>query len=187
MAGGLLVLAGAVLAFVLGEVLRPRSRAESPPPAADPFVPPLNDAVVGEEVRLHRGPLVSTYRVARTTDDEVQVEFFESYEGTPPAGWTAAPAKTYVWRRNGFGVPEDFVVRRADPDRIDVGGRSFDCWRLTCHSRAGLRFYWISDRVPVHGVLRIAPDLDGDGGPDVALQADLLWDSASGDGSSDGR
>jgi len=146
-----------------------------------PFVFPLNDAVVGEEVRLHRGPIVSRWRVAHTTDEEVQVEFVETFEGTPPAGFVPSPASTFVWRRSGFGVPDGFVVRRADPDRIDVGGRSFDCWRLMCHSRAGVRFYWISAEIPVHGVIRIAPDLDGDGAPDAAHQADLLWDSKQGE------
>jgi len=140
------------------------------------LVVPLNDAVVGEEVRLRRGRSIWTWRVSHSTDDAVQVEFVETTEGGGPAGVSPPPAQSHVWPRNGFGLPEGLVVRRIDRDRIEVAGRWWDCWRLQCHSRAGTRFYWITDEVPVHGVLRIAPDLDGDGQPDPGTQADLLPD-----------
>lgn len=147
------------------------------PPTAAParsLVPPLHDAVVGEELRLRTGPTLWSYRVAHTSDDEVEVEFVSSWVGgSPPPGW-APRSERLVWSRNGFGLADGFVVRRIDPDRIEVAGRWWDCWRLQCHSRQGLRFYWISDEVPVHGVLRIAPDQNQDGVPDPGNEADLV-------------
>ena len=64
-----------------------------------------------------------------------------------------------TWPRNGFGLPANCVIRQIDHDSIDVGGVRYDCWRLSIFTReagAPQRSYWVSDKVPVQGLLKAA-------------------------------
>lgn len=145
-----------------------------PGPRVATLVPPLQDAVAGETLVLRRGTTVWRWRVDSTTDETVAVEFVETDDRPTGAATPAPPTLRRVWSRNGFGLMEGLVVREIQSDRIDVAGRAWDCWRLRCHARSGVLFYWISDEVPVHGVLRIAPDLDQNGLPDPSGWAEYV-------------
>lgn len=133
------------------------------------FVPPLRDAEVGEELMLRRGATAWRWRIASADGQYVAVEVQE-YTNDLPVG----PLQSYRWNRNGFGLPDEFVVQEIARDRIEVAGASWDCWRLTVRSGQTTRWYWLTDVLPVHGVLRIAVDLAGKGAPDLASPADYV-------------
>lgn len=133
------------------------------------FVPPLSDAKVGEELMLRRGATAWRWRIASADSQFVGVEVQE-YTNDVPSG----PLQAYRWSRNGYGLPDEFVVQEIARDRISVAGASWDCWRMTVRSEQATRWYWVTDAVPVHGVLRIAVDLAGKGAPDLASPADYV-------------
>ena len=149
-----------------------------PPPstvAAPPavLVPPLHDAQVGEELRMRRGAEEWLWRVVSATDDEVAVDFFITRGGIVDESGT----EHLRWRRNSFGIPdgpEGYVIREIRRDRIDVGGRSHDCWRIKAYARDAVRYYWITDALNVSGFLRIA--LDDRGRPLMQTAADAVLD-----------
>ncbi len=133
------------------------------------FVPPLCDAKVGEELMLRRGATAWRWRIASADSQFVGVEVQE-YTNDVPAG----PLQAYRWSRNGYGLPDEFVVQEIARDRISVADVSWDCWRMTVRSEQATRWYWVTDALPVHGVLRIAVDLAGKGAPDLASPADYV-------------
>lgn len=142
------------------------------PPDAGPaalFVPPLRDAAVGEELMVRRGATAWKWRVASTDEQFVGVEVQEYVDDVPQG-----PLQAYRWHRNGFGLPEEFVVQEIARDHIQVGAGTYDCWRLTVRGAKALRWYWVTDQVPVHGLLRIAVDLNNKGTPDLAFPADYV-------------
>jgi hypothetical protein len=151
----------------------PSSCADDAPPdepaAPRTFLePPLHDAEAGEELRMVRGREEWLWRVVSTTDEDVSVDFFVRVDGQLDERRT----EHLRWPRNGFGLPEGFTLREARPDRIDVGGRARDCWRLRAHSREGVRLYWISAELPVAGFLRIA--VEDRGKPLLQTAADAV-------------
>jgi len=132
-------------------------RKEPPPvaaPAATPrLIPPLHDATVGEWLRIETDRDALMYRVVDAGDYWVDVETL-TYRDQAQVG---APLKQRWWR-NSFGLPEDeCVIRAIDSDRIQIGDKWFDCWRLFVTSRSGQeKYFWISDQVAVHGLLKVA-------------------------------
>ena len=139
-----------------------RDRPSPPPPgpavvaAGAVLEPPLHDAAVGEELVLRRGEQEWLYRVAQAKDTEGVVEVV-TYE----AGIPQARPQLFRWHRNGFGMPDDVVVRGIEPTRLVVDGRSVACWLLRAYSPRGQFAYWIDPAAPVHGVLRMAAVEDG--------------------------
>jgi hypothetical protein len=132
-----------------------RDEPQAPPaPALKPLalVPPLHDAQVGEMIRIQpdRGVDAEVYRVVETDDFSVTVERTRYHSDQPEA-----PVRM-TWHRNSFGMPQDTVIRSIDVDRIEVGGRWYDCFRLTVHSKVRTLAFWVSEEVPVHGVLKAA-------------------------------
>src|SRR5688500_4642344 len=125
--------------------------APVPPPPVPPAVllPPLHDAVAGEELWMRRGREDWLWRVVSATDDALEVHYFRYLEGAPIGDPTRL-----VWPRNGFGVGEGMVIRRFERDRIEVAGRTWECWRIHAHHRNGIRYYWVSDELEVNGVLK---------------------------------
>jgi hypothetical protein len=129
------------------------------PPAAAPqaaptrLIPPLCDAQVGEWLRIEAGRDAQLYRVVDAGDYWVDVET-TTYQNEAPIG----TPQRQRWPRNSFGLPmDDCVIRAIDADRIQIADKWYDCWRICANSRSGLEmFYWISDQVPVHGVLQVA-------------------------------
>ena len=160
-------------ALAIGTAGCPARPAAPPPLAAAVLVPPLHDAEPGEELRMRRGNEEWTWRVTSTTDTEVEADFTVRRDGEP-----VGPPKSQRWTRNGFGIPDEFVIREARRDRIEVGGRTWDCWMLRVHSRTGIRYYWISDALPAHGVLRIA--VEDRGRPVLATAADAVPEACVG-------
>lgn len=135
-----------------------REEAEPPPPLAPAIlVPPLHDAVAGEELRLRRGAGPGAedwiWRIASVSDTEVEVEFRRMQGGAP-----LGPPENMRWPRNQFGVKDDYVVHECRRDRIEAGGRTWDCWLVRAGSRTEALWYWITDELPVHGVIRMAKD-----------------------------
>jgi hypothetical protein len=132
-------------------------RKDPPPPPPAPFpslIPPLHDAQVGEWLRLEAGVDAEVYRVVGASDYEVQVEVMRYHNGEP----SSSPA-VQTWSRNGFGLPANSVIRQIDRDAIDVGGVRYDCWRLSIFTReagAPQRSYWVSETIPVQGLLKAA-------------------------------
>jgi hypothetical protein len=128
---------------------------EPAPPKAPPprrLIPPLWDAKVGEWLRVEEGPASLVYRVVNAGETWIDVETTPYRDGAP----TGSPQKTR-WTRNSFGLPDnECVVRVFDPDRIEVKGKWYDCWRLLVSSATEQQMYWISDEIPVHGLLRVA-------------------------------
>ncbi len=134
---------------------------KAPPPPR--LIPPLWDAEVDEWVRLEPtdGSTSIVYRVVNAGDTWVDVETTSYVNGN----FVGSPQKVR-WKRNCFGLPEDeCVIRAFDPDRIEVDGKSYDCWRILAGSATVQQMYWISDAIPVHGVLRVANVHKGD--PDL--------------------
>jgi hypothetical protein len=97
-----------------------------------------------------------------------------SYHNDSPIG----QPRTVTWNRNSFSVPPDAVIRAIDPDHIEIGGKWYDCWRLSVYGRSLQRYYWITDQVPAHGVIKVANV--GKSGPDEA-NAVRLADFGTGD------
>jgi hypothetical protein len=127
----------------------------APPPIAPApipkLVPPLSDAATEEWVRLEAGTDARVFRVVAVTDFEVTVEITHYHGGEP-----AAKPWTETWPRNGWGLPRECLVRSIDPDRVEVGGKSYACWRFLVVNRARQEFWWFTDELPVHGALKIA-------------------------------
>lgn len=163
-----LIAPAAVLPGLGGCDRAPAVVAAAPGPAAV-FVPPLCDAQVGEELILRRGATAWRWRIASADAQYVGVEVQE-YTNDLPVG----PLQSYRWNRNGYGLPDEFVVQEIARDRVEVAGASWDCWRMTVRSGQTTRWYWVTDVLPVHGVLRIAVDLGGKGAPDLASPADYV-------------
>jgi hypothetical protein len=121
------------------------------------LVPPLQDAQVGEMLRIEAGAGAEVYHVVGGDDFQVQVEVVQYQNGAP-----ASSPTVLTWHRNGFSMPADAVIRAIDQDRIEVGGKTYDCWRLAVASRVRQLYYWISDEIPVHGVLKVASIVKGE-------------------------
>jgi hypothetical protein len=137
--------------------LRPSPPPPPPPPPVPTLVPPMHDAQVGEWARIESGVDAQLFRIVGVSPDdhEIKVEMVQSHEGTP-----SGPPVTLTWHRNSWSLPADCVIRAIDRDRIEVAGKHYDCWRLTVFSHVRNMVYWISDEVPVHGVLKIAVATD---------------------------
>ena len=144
-------LCGFVLGFALavltcgGGEPAPASRAPAPI-----LVPPLQDAEVGEWIRIQAGRDVQVHRVVDARELDVTIEYMQYHEDEP------GPPATIVLRRDSFGTPAEGVVRAIARDRVDVGGRSYDCWRLDVYLHIGQFAYWISEEVPVTGLIKYA-------------------------------
>jgi hypothetical protein len=129
------------------------SPAAPPPSPPARLTPPLCDAQVGEWLRLESGRDAQLLRVVDAGDYYVDVET-TTYQDESPVG----NPQRQRWSRNSFGLPPDeCVVRTIDADRIHLGDRWYDCWRIYATTRAGQEtFFWISDEIPVHGMLKFA-------------------------------
>lgn len=166
------LLAAAVAVLVGMLVLR----KDPPPPEAPPaptFVSPLAQVESGETLRIAQGPKEFRYVVLSTTHSEVEVRVMEYQNGAPPAG---SEPRVERWKRNGLGIPPDAVVQHVAPDAIEVHGRFWPCWRVRALRDSGPVFYWLTDALPVHGLLRLARAKDG--APDLATAYVALPDQA---------
>jgi hypothetical protein len=170
-----LAAAVAVVAALAAAPGCPRAPA-GPPPAVAPavLVPPLHDAAAGEELRLRRGTEDYVWRVVSTTDEEVEVESTVFRDGV-----VSQPPVRIRFDRNGWGIPRDphHVIREIRRDHVEAGGRGWDCWMLRVHSRTSVRYYWITDELPVHGVVRIA--IDDRGKPVLPSAVDVVPDACA--------
>jgi hypothetical protein len=168
------LVASCAAAAAVAAALAAASCCKDPPPAPPPapvrsLIPPLQGAKVDQWIRVQAGVDAEVYRVVNATDYEVQVEVtrYKNDEPSPPV--------TQTWHRNSFGLPPNCVVRRIDPDSIEVGGVRYDCWRLSIFSHdpgVGERLYWVSEQIPVHGLLKAA--IVQKGGPDEIHAATLV-------------
>jgi hypothetical protein len=147
------VLASLLASAALANTACRRDPPPPPPPAPAIFVPPLHDAQPGEELRLRRGNEEWVWHVASATHEEVEVDFRVMRDGV-----AVGPPEPMRWPRNGFGLPRGFVVREIRRDRIEVGGRSWECWLVRAQTENSGMWYWVSEEAPVHGVLRMAVD-----------------------------
>jgi hypothetical protein len=159
-----------VTALVCFLALRPSATSALPPPAPAIFVPPLFDAEPGEELRLRRGNEDWIWRIVSATDTELQVDYRIVRAGEP-----AGPVKPMTWPRNNLGLPEGFVVFDMRRDRIEAAGRTWECWLVRAKAEEGVRCYWITEELPVHGVIRIAREERGR--PVQATQADVVLEA----------
>lgn len=154
-------------------------RDEAPVPAALPplqlpaLVPPLADAKPGEELVLRRGDAEFRWRVVRDAGQELEVEYQAYEKGAPSSG-----AERMVWHRSGFGLKPEWIIQSFVRERIEVAGRTFDCWRMHVRSMKESRWFWISDEAPAHGVVRLAVDR-GKGVPDDASAAEIVPEHCS--------
>lgn len=162
-------------------------RASLPPPPPPPtYLNPLRDAVKGETL-VHVRPADKasvTYRVLGVEAGTVHLSVEYGAPGSPPTTREVHVA------RSCFGplvilegdVPADYVdtsvkefqLVSAVPEdlRVESVGRTFHCWKFVGESRTfGAMTYWVSDEVPVHGVVRVTTskglqwDLHGFGTP----------------------
>lgn len=152
----------AVASILAGTAFLATRCGDPPPPPPPPLpplalVPPLQDAQVGERIRLQReNGDAEVYRVVAADEFWVTVELTAYQKGEP------VPPVTARWHRSSFGMPDDAVIRSIDVDRIQVGERWYDCFRLSVHGKNRTVLFWISDEVPVHGVLKAALLLKGE-------------------------
>jgi hypothetical protein len=147
------VSAGAVLYFG-----RPGQNGD---PATAPvglrLIPPLFDAKPGEQLVVGAGDLEYEYVVRSVLGDRVEVDVFKRLRGEPAPG---GPTRV-VWNRNGWGMPADTIIRQIEYDVRVLHGRPWPCWRLNVHHKQGARVYWITDELPVNGVVGAARIIKG--------------------------
>lgn len=163
------VVIAVILAALAGFGAASLRRAPPPPPPptiVPTLVPPLHDAKVGEWLRIKSGVDEQLYRVVGVSPDdyEIDVELTQYQNGLPLAKPTP-----FKWHRNSFGLPHDCVVRAIDRDRVEVDGKSYECWRLQVFTHQGNWVYWISEEIPAHGVLMMTKV--GKNGPDMIRAA----------------
>ncbi len=131
---------------------------KTPPPAR--LIPPLHDAQPGEWLTLVRGSgdgeWLTRMRVVAAGDTTVKIETL-TYVGGQAQG---APVVS-EFPRNGFGIPPGGVNREFLRERVEIDGEWMDTWRIRMHARNEVRYYWISEEIPVHGVLMIDRDRKG--------------------------
>ena len=169
-----LVLLGLVLvAAALGAC----SRDVAAPPKIHiaSLTPPLSDAQVGEQLVTRRGDQEWHYTVVSAGDLEVVVELVTYMNGAP-----TGKIERFRWHRNNYGLPDNAIIRRLEPGRIEVGGERWDCWivHVATNDGRGEYYYWISADVGVHGVLKIARSEGG--APDDAQAISWVSDTLSG-------
>ena len=116
---------------------------------------------------MRRGNEEWTWRVASATHDEVEVDFRRMRDGVADP-----PSPPMRWSRNGFGLPPGYVVREFRRDRIELGGRLWDCWLVRAQTESSGMWYWVSEEAPVHGVLRMA--VDDRGRPVTATAGEIV-------------
>jgi len=161
-----MVVVGTVVGWLAG---RQSVELPPPPPPAE-WVNPLADTTTGETLRLrYPDGVVDTYLVVEAVEDSVLLRITK----TSTAG-TSSSRELRV-SRNFPGVfivldgdiPKDaldaglrnFRVDRMVRERITVGSRSHDAWRIEGrHLRQGAVTIWVDPEMPVHGVLRMAAD-----------------------------
>ena len=147
-------------------------RASFPPPPPPPtFFNPLRDAVKGETL-VHVRPAdraTVSYRVLQVEAATVHLAVEYGAPGSPETTREVRVA------RASFGplvilegdVPaeylamsiKEFQLQSATPEdlRIDSVGTTFHCWKFVGQSPLfGATTIWVSDQVPVHGVVRVA-------------------------------
>lgn len=169
-AGGgrwILALAAGVAGFAGGWIAGRQSVPAPPPPA--PYVNPLAVVKGGESLVLRSSFGTRTrYRVLGIDDDSVLLSVETLAPGQPATQREMRVSRSFF----GFliilegdvdpaaaeATARDFRLDSVVPDRIAVGalGRTLDCWKVTGSHRAqGALTYWISDAMPVHGLLRV--------------------------------
>lgn len=139
-----------VLALALTGCPDPPAPAAPVAPPLPTLVPPLNDAQVGEWVRIGVGKASEVVKVVDASDFQVKVQIIRYVDDEPQS------PVFEVWPRNSFGVPADGVIRAIDRDWIDVTGKRYECWRLAVYGRQRQMVYWVSEEIPVHGILKVA-------------------------------
>lgn len=112
------------------------------------------------------------WRVTSATGHEVEVEFRRFRDGV-----ALGPAENLVWSRNLWGLPPGYRVDELARDRLEVGGRAWDCWRMRAVSPNDLRWYWFTEELPVSGFLRVARDDRGK--PELAFAATVIPEACS--------
>ncbi len=159
--GGGVAAAFTILVFVLltaGPSCSKPAVQLPPPPPPPILIPPLHDAQAGEQLVLSNGVIDQIYRVVSASDGEVEVEITTRRDDMPVE--ERAPYKVTL-NRNSWGIKADHngaptVNRRFVRDTLDAGGKTFPCWRVDVFSRKGNFVYWLTDALPVHGIVKIA-------------------------------
>jgi hypothetical protein len=164
-----LLAAGCVLGGAAGWVGgRTLGVPPAPPPSA--YRNPLVDAVRGEAL-VHARPgdgARVVYRVLQAEAQAVLLSVETEVPGEPPLRQEIRIARSFfgpllvlegdVDPRAAAAGLRDFVLESATPETIAVEGtgRSYPCWRFTgSHRVQGTMTFWVSDEVPVHGVVRV--------------------------------
>lgn len=139
---------------------------------------PLADAQPGESIVLGGGAMEYTYTVRSGDASRVQIDVVQSVEGQPLEG----PPRSEVWSRNLWGIPAEGVVRRIQFERVRLGDRFYDAWKLFVFSQQAPRAYWISPDFAVHGLVQVARVTQGREELELAFQ--VRHDSQDGLGTS---
>ena len=145
-------------------------RASIPaPPPPRPFVNPLAEVKRGESLALRQvDGAIQSYRVLEADDFTVLLSVEMRDAGGSASTRQIRVARTFpgffiilegdVPPEEAAATAREFVVESMAPDEIHVEplGRSFRCWRIRGHHRvSGDLTYWVTDEVPVQGLLRI--------------------------------
>ena len=147
------VVCAAVTAASVVVALMSQFRRDPPPAALPPpprLIPPLEDAKVGEWMLRKAGNLAERLDVVAATDYDVTIKSTR-YQNEQPS-----PPVIETFHRNSFGLPPDCVIRAIDPDRLEVGGKTYDCWRLDVYTKVRRIYFWVSNEIPVNGFLKEA-------------------------------
>ncbi len=165
------VAAAAAVAFALGAAAGWLvARASVPPPPPPPvFVNPLADAKKGEVlVVTNNDGIVDSYRVLETTNETVLLSIEKAAPGQTATVRQMRMARSFwgaflilggdVDPATAEAAARDLVVVRAVPENLLVAtlGRTFRCMKITANHRVwGEETIWISDELPVHGLVRM--------------------------------
>ena len=173
MAGSLLrsslLAAAAVAAGFAGGWVAGRASIPAPPPPPS-FVNPFARVKVGESLvlKLMGGSQLQQFRVLEVDDQTVLLSVETLPLGGTPSRMQMRVARTFwgafiiiegdVDPQAAMATAKDFTMESATPDDLYVEPlhRTFHCWKVTGRHRVLLEMtYWITDELPVHGVLRI--------------------------------
>lgn len=147
-------------------------RASLPPPPPPPtYWNPLRDAVKGETLVHYRAMdrATASYRVDQADAETVLLTVEYGAPNSPPSTRQIRVARASFGPcivLEGDVDPEmivtgmrQFALQSASPEdvRIEAIGRTFRCWKFVGETRTlGTVTYWVSDEVPVTGVVRVS-------------------------------
>jgi hypothetical protein len=163
------VAAAALVVGAAGGWLAGKAASRTPPAPPPVFANPLADAKVGESLALRRRDgAVELFRVLEADPLTLLLQQDTQAEGAPFSTRQLRVSRSWF---GGFLILEgdadpaaaaanlrDVGLLSVEPDTqvVEALGRPVRCWKFTVRHRVFEKMViWVSDEIPVHGVVRI--------------------------------